>query len=82
MVLFRPRPPTYLRFKAKYEEGDQRFGERRGKRTAPLAPAQQGGGMEMQDVSGGNVPSFQGPSTREFNLNITPRAETMPPARS
>jgi len=82
VVLLRPRSPTYLRFKAKYEEGDQRFGEKRGERTAPLAPAQQGGGMEMQDVSGGNVASFQGPSTRGFNINMTPRAETMPPARS
>jgi palmitoyltransferase ZDHHC9/14/18 len=50
-VLCRPRAPTYLHFKQKYEEGDQRFGERRGKRTAPLAEEQQGGGMEMQDVN-------------------------------
>ncbi|KAB2580541.1 Zinc finger DHHC-type palmitoyltransferase protein [Lasiodiplodia theobromae] len=76
-VLFRPRPPTYLTFKRKYEEGDQRFGERRGKRTTPLSKEQQGG-VEMQDVSGratataegppgtsgAAVPSFQGPSSR------------------
>lgn len=52
VVLLRPRPPTYLRFKQKYEEGDQRFGTRRGKRQAPLAAEQQGGGIELQDVGG------------------------------
>lgn len=48
VVLLRPRAPTYLHFKKQYEEGDQRFGERRGKRTA--TKEQEGGGMEMQDV--------------------------------
>ncbi|CAN9324874.1 unnamed protein product [Alternaria alternata] len=61
-VLQRPRPPTYLHFKRRYEEGDQRFGPRRDKRTAPLAPEQQGGGVEMQDVRGSEA--FQGPSSR------------------
>jgi palmitoyltransferase ZDHHC9/14/18 len=61
-VLQRPRPPTYLHFKRKYEEGDQRFGPRRDKRTAPLVPEQQGGGVEMQDVSGSEA--FQGPASR------------------
>jgi palmitoyltransferase ZDHHC9/14/18 len=62
VVLCRPRPPTYLNFKRKYEDGDQRFGERKGKRTAPIKDEFQGQGtaMEMQ-----SVPSrgFQGPST-------------------
>lgn len=67
VVLLRPRPPTYLHFKKAYEEGDRRFGERRGERTAPLALEQQGGGgggggMEMQ-VVGGMKPSFQGPTS-------------------
>ncbi|KAI4956325.1 hypothetical protein J4E91_000536 [Alternaria rosae] len=61
-VLQRPRPPTYLHFKRKYEEGDQRFGSRKDKRTAPLVPEQQGGGVEMQDVSGSGA--FQGPASR------------------
>jgi palmitoyltransferase ZDHHC9/14/18 len=61
-VLQRPRPPTYLHFKRRYEEGDQRFGPRRGKRAAPLTAEQQGGGMEMQDVKAAS--SFQGPSHR------------------
>ncbi|KAJ9641484.1 Eukaryotic peptide chain release factor GTP-binding subunit [Coniosporium tulheliwenetii] len=47
-VLVRPRGPTYLRFRQRYEEGDQRFGERRGRRTAPLAEAQKGVGMESR----------------------------------
>ena len=51
-MLMRPRPPTYLQFKKEYVEGDQRFGSRRMKRTAPLAKAQQGGGgaIEMQNT--------------------------------
>ena len=51
-VLNRPRPPTYLRFKARYEEGDQRFGPRRGKRQAPLVAEQRNGGMELKNVDG------------------------------
>ena len=61
-VLQRPRPPTYLHFKQRYEEGDQRFGPRKGKRTAPLVAEQQGGGVEMQDVSASE--GFQGPIGR------------------
>ncbi|KAL8733601.1 MAG: hypothetical protein Q9166_002010 [cf. Caloplaca sp. 2 TL-2023] len=61
VVLLRPRPPTYYHFKKEYEEGDRRFGERRGKRTAPLVPEQQGdGGLEMHTV-GGTKSAFQGP---------------------
>jgi palmitoyltransferase ZDHHC9/14/18 len=64
VVICRPRPPTYLNFKRRYEEGDQRFGERWGKRTAPLTEAAQGGAgatMEMQDVHH-SARGFQGPS--------------------
>ncbi|KAF2867168.1 DHHC palmitoyltransferase-domain-containing protein [Massariosphaeria phaeospora] len=56
-VLQRPRPPTYLHFKHKYEEGDQRFAPRKGKRTAPLTTEQQGGGVEMQHVGAQSLPS-------------------------
>ncbi|KAL8738043.1 MAG: hypothetical protein Q9181_001111 [Wetmoreana brouardii] len=60
MIFLRPRPPTYYHFKKEYEEGDRRFGERRGKRTAPLAPEQQGGGgMELHNVDGTKT-SLQG----------------------
>ncbi|KAI9885378.1 MAG: hypothetical protein M1823_002805 [Watsoniomyces obsoletus] len=58
-VLGRPRPPTYLRFKDRYEEGDQRFGPRRGKRQAPLSAEQQGGGMEMAHVVNRRFSKFQ-----------------------
>ncbi|KAG9230635.1 DHHC palmitoyltransferase-domain-containing protein [Amylocarpus encephaloides] len=68
VVLCRPRPPTYLNFKNKYAEGDQRFGERKGNSTAPLrkefqggSPDAAGGDVEMQDVSGGER-GFQGPT--------------------
>ncbi|MCJ1312411.1 Eukaryotic peptide chain release factor GTP-binding subunit [Agyrium rufum] len=63
VVLCRPRPPTYLRFKDKYTEGDQRFGPRRGKRQAPLVAEQQGGALEMQNIASSGAaqqPSFQG----------------------
>ncbi|KAF7910134.1 hypothetical protein BELL_0192g00030 [Botrytis elliptica] len=64
-VLCRPRPPTYLNFKRKYEEGDQRFGERRGKRTAPINKEFQDGGnnMEMQNVHNTEGEGFQGPTS-------------------
>lgn len=67
VVLCRPRPPTYLNFKRKYEEGDQRFGERRGKRTAPLNQHAQGGGEGVEMVDVGKEPNeleqgFQGPT--------------------
>ena len=65
-MLLRPRPPTYLQFMRRYEEGDQRLGERKGKKTTALAPEQQGNGLEMQNI-GGILPSFQGP------INRTPR---------
>ncbi len=54
VVLLRPRPPTYLRFKHKYEEGDQRFGLKRGKEQIPPIAQQQAGGMELQDVGAVN----------------------------
>ena len=62
VVLFRPRTPTYLRFKSRYEEGDQRFGARRGKRQKPLAAEQQGGGMELRKV---------GEASRPYNTNTS-----------
>ncbi|KIX07258.1 uncharacterized protein Z518_01911 [Rhinocladiella mackenziei CBS 650.93] len=60
-VLARPKPPTYLRFKKQYEEGDQRFGTRRGERQAQLAADTQNGGMEMKPVQGAAKP-FEGPT--------------------
>jgi palmitoyltransferase ZDHHC9/14/18 len=59
-VLVRPKPPTYLHFKKEFEEGDQRFGARRGQGQAPLAAEAQNGGMEMKHMS--TQKSFKGPS--------------------
>lgn len=68
-VLARPRPPTYLHFKQKYEEGDQRFGSRRGRRQAPIVEEAKGGGMEMKPVSGGQG-TFEGPASRKVDLLV------------
>ena len=37
VVIFRPRPPTYLQFHDKYIDGDQRFGARREQKQAEHA---------------------------------------------
>ena len=51
MVTFlKPKPPTNLRFKDKYIEGDPRFGPRKGKLQAPLTEEQKGGGVEMRYI--------------------------------
>ncbi|KAI0130103.1 palmitoyltransferase ERF2 [Xylariales sp. AK1849] len=57
VVLCRPRPPTYYRFKSRFHEGDQRFGDRRSQRDVKIPG--NGQDMEMQNVP---PPSgFQGP---------------------
>ncbi|KAI9717999.1 MAG: Eukaryotic peptide chain release factor GTP-binding subunit [Chrysothrix sp. TS-e1954] len=73
VVLIRARSPTSLNFKKKYEEGDQRFGARRGKRTRPLAPHQQNGGTEMRNLGVPNS-TFQGPMS-SAPMDWTPRPE-------
>ncbi|KAJ6446835.1 Beta-1,3-glucan-binding protein [Purpureocillium lavendulum] len=62
-VLCRPRPPTYYRFKGKYQQGDQRLGTHRKHR--PRGNSQ---GLEMDPVRppGSSPSGFQGPvSLRE-----------------
>ncbi|KAI1813419.1 palmitoyltransferase ERF2 [Poronia punctata] len=54
VVLCRPRPPTYYRFKDRYQEGDQRLGERRRLQSEGILPKRQE--YEMQVVR-----PFQGP---------------------
>ena len=49
VVLLRPRTPTYLRFKAEYEEGDQRFGPRRNRR-GPFFGGEKAGDLELGKV--------------------------------
>ncbi|KAJ4523545.1 Eukaryotic peptide chain release factor GTP-binding subunit [Exophiala dermatitidis] len=71
-VLARPKTPTYLHFKKKYQEGDQRFGTRRGRRqTDPIGEAQNGG-MEMKPVQG-TQKSFEGPTTGKRILAMEAR---------
>jgi palmitoyltransferase ZDHHC9/14/18 len=67
VVLLRPRAPTYLHFKKQYQEGDQRFGERRSdlRRKTNTERGEGGGALEMQDV--GATQGFEGP------VNRTPR---------
>jgi len=55
VVLCRPRPPSYMNFKRKYEEGDQRFGEKRSKKVAAKDP------LEMKKLGTGEE-GFQGPA--------------------
>ena len=62
-IFLRERPPTYLRFKDEYVDGDSRFGPRKGTRTTPLVPQQQGGGVEMHAISNSER-GFQGPAGR------------------
>ncbi|KAI0521162.1 palmitoyltransferase ERF2 [Xylaria bambusicola] len=65
VVLCRPRPPTYYRFKDLYEEGDQRFGERRNPQETRRPAA-------TQDVEMHSVRPFQGPVSLRNEVS-TPR---------
>ncbi|KAI2463588.1 zf-DHHC-domain-containing protein [Annulohypoxylon bovei var. microspora] len=69
VVLCRPRPPTYYRFKYRFEEGDQRFGERRNKQRSDSSG--NGQDMEMQNVRGPST-GFQGPAALR-NLTASTR---------
>lgn len=81
-VIARPRPPTYYRFKAQYEDGDQRLGERRSKKVTSTSKEQQSsgpdandGGLEMQDIGQNKkgLLGFQGPKGRIWRMDRTPR---------
>lgn len=60
VVLCRPRPPTYYRFKEIAVQGDQRLAARK---RSELRRAETKEGMEMQDVGPASV-GFQGPTSR------------------
>lgn len=60
VVLCRPRPPTYYRFKETVVQGDQRLAARK---RSELRRAETKEGMEMQDVGPASV-GFQGPTSR------------------
>ena len=73
-VLVRPRPPTYMRFKAKHDDGDRRLGydvrkkDRRRNlqgRYSVQGPADGGkGGLEMKQLPPLPPPSSAGPQAR------------------
>jgi len=62
VVLCRPRPPTYYRFKKGYAQGDQRLAPARVDRRKPDTRD----GLEMHDVEPARS-GFQGPATRPGN---------------
>ncbi|KAI0399264.1 palmitoyltransferase ERF2 [Xylaria palmicola] len=64
VVLCRPRPPTYYRFKDRFEGGDQRFGERRNPQGS-RKPA------ESQDVEMHSVRPFQGPVSLRNDVSVS-----------
>ncbi|ORY67288.1 palmitoyltransferase ERF2 [Pseudomassariella vexata] len=66
VVLCRPRPPTYYKFKNRFEEGDQRLGSRKVQRKA-MGPAV-GQEMEMQNVQPSSS-GFHGPTALRNNNN-------------
>lgn len=71
-VFMRPRPPTYMRFRHRYQDGDQRLGDRKSKK---VKQSEKDGGMEMSEMKGGktgNTIGFQGPRTLT-PINNTPR---------
>lgn len=55
VMLLRPRPPTYVRFKDLYVDGDQRFGTRRGRFQAMPLFEQHGRGVELQNINNESV---------------------------
>ncbi|KAK6956466.1 hypothetical protein Daesc_001744 [Daldinia eschscholtzii] len=69
VVLCRPRPPTYYRFKHRFEEGDQRFGARRNQHRSDSSRG--GEDMEMQAVRPPST-GFQGPTALR-NLTASTR---------
>ncbi|KAH6651796.1 DHHC palmitoyltransferase-domain-containing protein [Truncatella angustata] len=68
VVLCRPRPPTYYRFKNRFEEGDQRLAAKKVQHIARISG--NGQEMEMQDVPPSSS-GFQGPVSLRSDRNAT-----------
>ncbi|KAI0020623.1 DHHC palmitoyltransferase-domain-containing protein [Xylariomycetidae sp. FL0641] len=68
VVLCRPRPPTYYRFKSRFEEGDQRLGQRQAQRKNKSES--EGQDMEMQTVRPSTA-GFQGPNALRNETTTT-----------
>jgi palmitoyltransferase ZDHHC9/14/18 len=75
-VFTRPRPPTYMRFRHRYEEGDQRLGEYRSRMAKQPKRSKKKGDMEMGEIKSGtassNAGDFHGQRTLT-PINNTPR---------
>ncbi|KAI9812251.1 MAG: Eukaryotic peptide chain release factor GTP-binding subunit [Phylliscum demangeonii] len=87
VALARPRPPTYLRFKAGHEPGDQRFAPSPRRPAVPIPPpdahpAAAAAAIEMADVQrvsrrplAAAAPFSQVDSYKEINLSGTARRQ-------
>ncbi|KAI1823753.1 palmitoyltransferase ERF2 [Xylaria intraflava] len=64
VVLCRPRPPTYYRFKERYEAGDQRFGVRRSLREDRMP-------IDNLEVEMHAVRPFQGPVSTHNEISAS-----------
>lgn len=75
-VLCRPRPPTYMQFKARYDEGDVRLGNMRRKRemkeSVEMKQMETNPGVTATGTGATGAMGFQGPASRGA-LNSTPR---------
>ncbi|KAH0555626.1 hypothetical protein GP486_006429 [Trichoglossum hirsutum] len=69
VVLCRPRPPTYLHFKKRYEEGDQRFGHNLAKSGDPTAMEHKNGGVELGALGKTNKERLQNTLGGEDDAN-------------
>ncbi|KAI9668326.1 MAG: Eukaryotic peptide chain release factor GTP-binding subunit [Trizodia sp. TS-e1964] len=77
IVFFRPRPPTYLHFKHKHEEGDQRLGAQKTKKIPKqMSHGPLGGGVELAPMSGSS-PAFQ---HRIISSKLESRGQSLPPS--
>ncbi|KAH7037506.1 DHHC palmitoyltransferase-domain-containing protein [Microdochium trichocladiopsis] len=73
VVLCRPRPPTYYRFKSQMDEGDQRLGQDRRAAQRREIPKNAGQDFEMQTVRPAGTPPFQSPATMRTLETATTR---------
>jgi len=73
VVLCRPRPPTYYRFKNKMDEGDQRLGQEKTATQRRDMPKNSGQDFEMQTVRPAGTPPFQSPTTMRTLETATSR---------
>jgi len=81
-ILGRPEPPTYMRFKSTYHEGDQRMGaeqKRSRKNRHGQSDDLEKGALEMKEMNGQNHAGFEAPKSR-LPLNNSSRAGVRSPS--